>query len=186
MMALPARDLVAPVEPASPSAPSFRAVFAENVAFVLRTVRRLGVRDGDVEDVAQDVFVVVHRKLETWDRRCAIRTWLFGVVFRVVSDYRRRASVVREVITDRLPEGSTGATEAEGDAQIAALMRALESLDEQQRAVFVLYELEGMAMKEVAEAMACPLFTAYTRLRAARRRVLDALDATEQAEGTDG
>ena len=158
-------------EPAPPR-PTFREVFAAHAEFVLRTVRRMGVREADVEDVSQDVFIVVHRKLDQWDARCQMRSWLFGIVMRVVSDYRKRAHVRRERITDRPPDRPCGEGRVEARAELASLSAALDLLEADHRAVFVLYELEGMPMKAIAEAVGCPLFTAYSRLRTARERVL--------------
>lgn len=159
---------------------SFVEVFQVHAPFVLRVVGRMGVRDAEVEDVAQEVFVVVHRKLAQFDGRCAIQSWLFGIIYRVVRDHRRKAHVRHEVITDRPPELHTGGTETEFHHQLARLEQVLQSLDVKQRAVFVLYELEGMSMKDIADALGCPLFTAYTRLRKARRRVMNDLGADRE------
>jgi RNA polymerase sigma-70 factor (ECF subfamily) len=160
----------------APSAPSAHAVFTEHAAFVLRSVRRLGVRESEVEDVAQEVFVVVHRKLATWNGTSTMRTWLFGIALRVASAHRRKAHVRRE-----LPDGgraepslSTPPVQAETVRHKelrAQLDRALDTLDENKRAVFVLYELEGVPMTEIAEGLGCALFTAYGRLREARQQL---------------
>ena len=154
--------------------PSVGAIFAEHAAFVLRTLRRLGVNPADVEDAAQDVFVVVHRNLERYEPASSLRSWLFGITTRVASDYRRRAHVRREHVTAEPPDEAFAAEQADRfeRAQARALLdRALDRLDDRQRAVFVLYELEELAMPEVAELVSCPLQTAYSRLHAARDKV---------------
>jgi RNA polymerase sigma-70 factor (ECF subfamily) len=155
--------------------PSAGAIFAEHAAFVLRTLRRLGVRPADVEDAAQDVFVVVHRNLARYDAASSLRSWLFGITTRVASDYRRKAHVRREQMVDLPPdEASSPPDQAEcfERAEARALLdRALDRLDDRQREVFVLYELEGLAMPDVAELVRCPLQTAYSRLHAAREKV---------------
>jgi RNA polymerase sigma-70 factor (ECF subfamily) len=161
--------------PGAPGGPSsVGTIFAEHAAFVLRTLRRLGVNPADVEDAAQDVFVVVHRNLDRYDPASSLRSWLFGITTRVASDYRRRAYVRREQVTAEPPDAIAPAEQAERFEQARAralLDAALDRLDERQRAVFILYELEGLAMPEVADLVACPLQTAYSRLHAARDKV---------------
>lgn len=163
-----------PTDAPTPMVLDARQVFVEHAAFVLRVVRRLGIAPGDVEDVAQEVFVVVHRKRATFNGNSTVRTWLFGIAMRVASDHRRRAHVRREHVTAEVPD--TG-IEAEQPAALRQrelsqqLQRALDELDDDKRAVFVLYELEDVPMAEIAQSLGCPLFTAYSRLREARDRV---------------
>jgi DNA-directed RNA polymerase specialized sigma24 family protein len=76
--------------------PSLREVFDEHAPFVWRTLRHLGIRDADLPDVCQEVFVAVHRKLEGFEGRSSLRTWLYGICLRTASDHRRRAYVRRE------------------------------------------------------------------------------------------
>jgi RNA polymerase sigma-70 factor (ECF subfamily) len=158
----------------APAALDARQVFLEHAGFVLRVVRRLGVAESDAEDVAQEVFLVVHNKLGTFTGESSVRTWLFGIAFRVASDHRRRAYVRRERPTAVLPVQTV---EPNQPAQVRRnellerLDRALDQLDDEKRAVFVLYELEGVPMAEIAQGQGCPLFTAYSRLREARARV---------------
>jgi RNA polymerase sigma-70 factor (ECF subfamily) len=159
---------------ATPVVPDVRAIVQEHAAFLLRTVRRLGVAELDVEDVAQEVLVIVHRKLAQYDTRCSMRGWIFGIASRVAADYRRSARVRRERVSDPMPETPVPAEqehELERMRARALLDRALEELDEDKRSVFVLYELEGLEMQEVAEMLGCPVQTAYSRLHAARDRV---------------
>jgi RNA polymerase sigma-70 factor, ECF subfamily len=158
----------------APAIPSVGAIFAEQGAFVLRTLRRLGVRPADVEDAGQEVFIVVHRNLGRYDATSSLRGWLFGITTRVASDYRRRAYVRREQMTDPPPDEAAPPDQAERFEQAEAralLDRALDQLDDRQRAVFILYELEGLPMADVAELVNCPVQTAYSRLRIAREKV---------------
>jgi RNA polymerase sigma-70 factor (ECF subfamily) len=151
-----------------------QAIFREHAAFVLRVVRRLGVAPRDVEDVAQEVFVVVHKKLDTFTGESSVRTWLFGIAHRVASDHRRRAYVQRENLEAEPPAVNFDAPQAEDFHQRELrknLDRALDELDDAKRAVFVLYEMEGIPMTEIAESLGCPLPTAYSRLREARERI---------------
>ncbi|MBL0195754.1 MAG: sigma-70 family RNA polymerase sigma factor [Myxococcales bacterium] len=161
-------------------------VFREHLPFVFRALRRLGVAEGDIDDVCQEVFVVVMRKLAEFEGRSQLRTWIYGICVRSASDYRKRAPRRREVLTDEVPEGVTGkgpheyATEAEARD---LLDRLLAELDDDKRAVFVLYEIEELTMAEVALALECPLQTAYSRLHAARRRVQERATELAAAEG---
>lgn len=151
--------------------PSFAEVYRDNATYVWRVLRRLGVREADVEDVCQEVFLVVHRKLGDFAQRSSLRTWLYSIALRCASDYRRRAHVKREAptsdVVDAPLEPPQATSIAERQAR-AVLDEILDTLDESKRAVFVLYELEELTMTEVAEAVGCPTQTAYSRLHAAR------------------
>src|SRR4051812_1143348 len=83
-------------------------VFREHAPFVWRALRRLGVREADVEDACQEVFVVVHRRLADFEGRSSVRTWVYGICVRVASDWRKRAHVRREIVTDdvSIPEAA--------------------------------------------------------------------------------
>jgi RNA polymerase sigma-70 factor (ECF subfamily) len=171
--------------PAPPVVPTAQEVFAEHAPFVLRSVRRLGVRESEVEDVAQEVFVIVHRKLATWNGTSTLRTWLFGIALRVASAHRRKAYVRRELLDNDAAGRQRSVPPEQQDALRrkelrAQLDRALELLDENKRAVFVLYELEGVPMTEIAEGLGCALFTAYGRLREAREQVRACFERMER------
>jgi RNA polymerase sigma-70 factor (ECF subfamily) len=158
----------------APERPSFEEVFAECSPFAWRALQGLGVREADLDDGCQEVFLVVHRRLATFHGRCAVRTWIYGICLRVASDYRRRPHHARERVE---AEPLERAVPAEQDAELdrrralAWLDRVLDTLDEQKREVFVLFEIEQIPMTEVATAIGCPLATAYARLYAARKHV---------------
>lgn len=166
--------------PRDDDAPELQEVFRAEASYVWNTLRRLGVRTSDLEDVTHDVFVVVHRKWSDYDPARPLRPWLFGIALRVASDYRRSARVQRERVTDELDrEGFTPATEEQIDLgrRRALVLSALDALSEQQREVFVRHELEGAPIPEVAAAVGIPLNTAYSRLRLARERFVAAVRA---------
>lgn len=160
-------------------APNIADLFRSEAPFVWRALRRLGVREADVEDVCQEVFVVVHRKLGDFEGRSSLRTWIYGICARTASDYRRSARVRHEIVTDAPPDATAAPRQhdvlALREAR-AKLDRILDLLDDDKRAVFVLYEIEELTMNEVAEALGCPLQTAYSRLHAARRIVEAAVE----------
>lgn len=154
----------------------------EHAPFVGRSLRYLGVNDSDVEDAAQEVFIIVLQRLETFEGRSALRTWLYGVCVRVAAARRRRARVRRERIVSRPPESMVEPTQDAHLRKMEArrrLRRVLDELDEAQREVFVLYEIERRPMKEIAEVLGCPLQTAYYRLHAARKTLMEAFASVE-------
>jgi RNA polymerase sigma-70 factor (ECF subfamily) len=162
------------VTAAARPAPAFRDVYAEHLRFVWRVVRRLGVPASDAEDVCQEVFVVVHRKLAEFAHRSTVRTWLYGIAYRCASEYRRRAHVRRELPTEQPDAGAVEPAQLETIDRHRArelLDDILSELDHDKRAVFVFYEIEHVDMADIAEILDCPVQTAYSRLHAARRHV---------------
>ncbi|HWO14817.1 MAG TPA: sigma-70 family RNA polymerase sigma factor [Polyangiaceae bacterium] len=154
----------------------FPAIFSEYAPYVLRVMRHLGIPSGDLQDQCQEVFVAVFRGLSSFSGRSSLRTWIYGICLRVASNHRRRAHIRRERPYSEPPEQSLPPPQHERFEQRenqASLQRLLDELDPDKREVFVLYEIEEMSMKEVAEACGCPLQTAYSRLHAARRLLLD-------------
>lgn len=152
-----------------------RAVFDAHFEFVWRSLRRLGVRESDVDDAVQEVFVVVHRKRDEFQGRSRLSTWLYGICFRVASDYHRRAYVRREQPTDEPPDAVTTAESAFDPEQRAhtaearaLLDEALEAMDVEKRAVFVQYEIDELSVEEIAARINVPVGTVYSRLKAAR------------------
>jgi RNA polymerase sigma-70 factor (ECF subfamily) len=166
-----------------PVRPSLREIFDEYSAFVWRALRHLGIREADLADVCQEVFVTVHRKLGDFEGRSSLRTWLYGICLRTASDHRRRAHVRREVLVDEIPASSAPADQPatiERQQLRARLLALLDTLDEDKRNIFVLYEIEELPMREVAEIIGCPLQTAYSRLHAARRELAAFLEGERE------
>lgn len=151
----------------------FRQIYDREFNYVWHSLRRFGVWDRDLEDAAHDCFVVIHRKLHEFDQDRPLKPWLVGIAFRVASDFRRRAQHRRELVSDEVEavDPTQNAEHLVDAQQRRALVReAIESLDEDKRAVFVLHEIEGHTMPEVAEVLEAPLNTCYSRLRLARER----------------
>jgi RNA polymerase sigma-70 factor (ECF subfamily) len=158
---------------------SFEDVYHAHFPFVWRSAKRLGVRDASLDDVVQEVFVVVHRRLVDFEGRSSLKTWLFGITLRVVRDHRRsarRRDAGAEVDPDTLRATGSGPAEHAEQAEAVRLLHALlDELDDERREVFVMSELEQMPMPEIAEAVAINVNTAYARLRAARHDFEQAL-----------
>jgi RNA polymerase sigma-70 factor (ECF subfamily) len=166
----------------------FDSVFTESSPFVWRVLGRLGVDRADLGDVCQEVFLVVHRRLADYDGRAPVRSWLYGICVRAAADYRRRAHRHHERLYRHPPEQSAAASqhrEVELEQAQARLRQVLDTLDLPKREVFVLYELEELPMSDIARLLGCPLQTAYSRLHAARKVVIEAFRAA-RSEGEVG
>jgi len=161
---------------------AFDQVYRDHVRFVWRCVRRLGVDESSVEDVVQDAFVVVHRRLAEFEGRSTTRTWLYGIVRRVVADRRRtRRRKPLHLVANPHEETDVAAAgdpdrDAERSEQVALMRRALARLADEKREVLVLADFEEMTMIEIAEATDTNPNTVSSRLRAARREFEAALD----------
>lgn len=172
--------------------PSFDVVYQQHFDFVWRLARRFGAEDGAVDDVVQDVFVVVHRKLGDFEGRSSVRTWLYGIARRVVADHRKKRSRRRETAIEEAGPVEEPAVGPEGrvaqSQRLARLREILDLLPDEQREVFVLAELEQMSAPEIVELTGTKLNTVYSRLRLARRafeRALARLRAAEAEERGD-
>lgn len=152
---------------------AFRALFDGEFRYVWNTLRYLGVRPDDVQDIGQEVFLTVHRLLSAGEVPQRTRSWLFALCHNAASNYRQLARHRREVTTDQVPDAPDSSknlearlTSHERWAQVANI---LDALDFERRAVLVSHDMDGIPMPEVAEALGVPLNTAYSRLRLARR-----------------
>jgi RNA polymerase sigma-70 factor (ECF subfamily) len=163
----------------------FRRIFDSQAPAVSRTLRYLGVPEADLMDAAQEVFLVVNRRFGEFEGRSTLSTWIRQICLRVAFTYRRRRGRRREDVLADPPESVVDADQQAGlerREQRALLNRLLDSLDDDQRAVVVLYEIELLPMREVAETVGCPLQTAYSRRKAGLERLRAAM--TEVEEGT--
>lgn len=171
-----------PVEPPSAllraptpaSRDDFEAIYATHFKQVWGALRRLGVREADVADVTQKVFITAYRKLDSFEGRAHIRTWLLGICERTASDYRRSAPVRREVATDvatlelTAPEHTDVVAELGSKQRLQVAEAILDKLPEEQRAAFVLFELEELSGPEIAAILDISVGTVRSRLRLAR------------------
>src|SRR5204863_1859631 len=151
-------------------------IYREHGRFVWLSLQRLGIHPSDLDDVAQDVFMIVHRRLNTFDRRARISTWLFGICMRVAANYRRRRRWTREVLSGGSDDDRPSALAAADDIlvrreQREIAERALNRLEVAKRATFVMFEIESLSCLEIAELMNVPVGTVYSRLHSARRQL---------------
>lgn len=167
----------------------FRELFAREFDYVWTSLRRLGVRDAEAEDVAQDVFVHVYRRLDDYDPARPVRPWLFAFAFRCASDWRRlaRHRVEAPGDPDRHAAPAARADEVVARAEDHDLVQqALEHVDLERRGVFILFELDEVPMKDIAESFGIPLFTAYSRLRLARQEFTAAVRRLQERRDLPG
>ena len=160
----------------------FESVFRSEFPYVSQSLRRLGVREGDIDDVAQEVFVSVHGKFGHYDARRPVRPWLFAFAVRAASNYRNRASVRRE---ESLKAGahemsSTGSDESDKAHARRVVMAALQDIELDRRAVFIAHEIDGVSPDEIARQLSIAVGTVYTRLHRARAEFTKAVERIEQ------
>jgi RNA polymerase sigma-70 factor (ECF subfamily) len=168
------------------------AVYDAYAPFVWRSVCRLGVSPGSAEDVVQEIFLVVHRRLHDFEEKTSIAAWLFAIVIRVVRGHRRTQKRKNpshlcgagEVDPDSLvdPRQPTPLEAAERHETVRTLYAVLDQLNGERREVFVLAELEQLTAPEIAHALDINLNTVYWRLRTARGEFEKALMRRRAAE----
>ena len=153
--------------------PSFEEVYDAHFSFVWRSLRSLGVPDSSLADAAQEVFVVVLRRLKDYQPTASVRSWIFGIARRVAKDFRRSAE--RRGVTVPLNDDAFSA--GEGDPHEAAhrnealrwVEAFMETLNEDRRALFLLSEIEELPLAEVSEILKVNSNTLYSRLQNIKR-----------------
>lgn len=147
------------------------ALYAAHHEFVWRVLANLGVPPSGLEDAVQDVFLVLHRRSGEFEDRGIVRGLLFGIARRVARQHRRVAARPERLAAVPPPADPPAPDEALARRQAAALVESfLAELDEDKRVVFVMADVEGMPMPEIAALLGIKLNTAYSRLRLARHR----------------
>jgi RNA polymerase sigma-70 factor (ECF subfamily) len=162
--------------------PTLKSIYKEYFDFVWSSARHLGAAGDAIDDVVQDVFIVIHHKLATLQRPEALRSWIYGIVRRTVSDYRRSRRTrdaagarLGSEFKSTLPSQPSPLDMAERSAELELLESILSELDETKREVFVMVEVLEMSVPEVVQVLEIPLNTAYSRLRLARQSFEEAL-----------
>lgn len=158
--------------------PSLQTIFESHLDYVWNALRRLGVPATDAEDLAHEVFLVIHRHLPDYDAERPIRPWLFGICTRVASDFRRKARHRYEIAAgeQEAPDEALAAdTQIERRQTTDLVQQALAGLSIEQRAVLVMHDLEEHPMPVVARELDIPLNTGYSRLRMARQAFTEAV-----------
>jgi len=162
--------------------PNFRTIYKQYFSFVRSNARSLGATTEVIDDVVQEVFMVVHAKLSTLQRPESLGSWIYGILRRTLSGYRR-ARRIRDTAEARLsveikgnhPAPASPLEHAEWNAELQRLQRVLLALDPPHREIFILAEILELTAPEAAQLLAIPLNTVYSRLRRARLRFDEAL-----------
>ncbi len=154
--------------------------------FVWKSLQRLGVHFNDLEDMQQEVFVIVHRKLPGYDASMPMSGWLFGICRKVAAAYRRKAHRRYEEATGEWDDQADlkrldPEKEAESSHARRQLDLLLERLDLDKRAVFVMFEIDGLSCEEIAEQLGVPVGTVYSRLHTARKIFQKAVEKNQKA-----
>lgn len=156
---------------------AIRDIVRANAGYVGRALRYLGVRESDLDDACQEVFVVVQRRVGDYEEHGTLRTWLYAICIRVAKAQRRNQHARREESLSLLgdaPVAPTQERELEKKHARELLASLLDELDDDKRNVFVLHEIEEMSMQDVSQIVGCPVQTAYSRLHAAREQMAKA------------
>ncbi|HYQ29854.1 MAG TPA: sigma-70 family RNA polymerase sigma factor [Polyangiaceae bacterium] len=153
--------------------PPFQAVYVRYFDFVWASARRLGVDSSAIDDVVQEILIAIHGNLHTLQRPEALKSWVYSVTRRTVSNHHRavraRGGKTTTVVDDQLESHQPTPYEVtQKNSELLLLANLLAELDEPKRELFVLVEIEEMTVPEVADALDIPVNTAYSRLRAAR------------------
>lgn len=170
----------------SRSPPELGAIFDEHFDYVWATLRRLGVREADREDLVHEVFLKIHTRLADYDRSRPLRPWLFGFAYRVAADHHRLARHRVEVLGT---QAEATAHNVPADERVAALeerdllLDALHTIELDRRAVLVMHDIDDVPVPQIAHMLDIPLNTAYSRLRLARENLATAVTRLRVARG---
>jgi RNA polymerase sigma-70 factor (ECF subfamily) len=146
--------------------------YQRELDYLMRTLQRLGVPSADLEDLAHEVFLVLRQTWHAYDPARAFKPYLFGIAFRLASSHRRRHwREVADASTDAPDVAPSAERALEAEQARALVLSALQRIPLERRVVLILHELDEVPMREVAATLSIPLFTAYSRLRKARREL---------------
>ena len=154
-------------------------------------------------DLAQDVFIRAYRGIRSFKARSSFSTWLYRIAMNTCIDYTRRRSrsvdsrAVPEEVAEYAESEPIGVQEPAGPAEAVLsgelgeqIQKAIDALPEYHKSVFVLYEIEGLSYKEIAEVVGCSIGTVMSRLHYARKKLRNMLapyvDAGESVAGAGG
>lgn len=162
-------------------------LFRRHAPFVAKFILRMGVPRVDLDDLMQEVFLIAHRSGGYTPGPAKPTTYLASIAFRLVHTERRKRRVRSFVEADEeRVNDARGDSDPERTAvdreRLRQLQCALDTLDEDKRAVFILVELQGESVPSIATALGIPVDTVYSRLRAARKLFREAVAAQSGEE----
>jgi len=152
------------------------ALYDRHAEVVFRNLHRLGVRAADVPDLLQETFLVVHRRWVDYDPNLPIEGWLWGIAAGLARNYRKRAFRRTETGQAEGHSATTPEEELQRARQRRDIEDAIDALDPEKRAVFTMFEIEGLSGKSISESLGVPIGTVHSRLFAARKELAAALE----------
>ena len=168
----------------------FHVIYERWFDEVSRWIRALGGPEADREDLVQDVFVVVHRRLPDFDGE-NLPGWLYRIARHRVRDFRR-LSWVKHLLFGSVPLPENLATEGASPAETletyqkgAMLEHLLEKLPESERATLVLFEVDGYSGEEIAQIQGVPLNTVWSRIYNSRKKLKALLAKAESRKSSE-
>jgi RNA polymerase sigma-70 factor (ECF subfamily) len=155
--------------------PSLEA-FQREFDYIIRTLRRLGVSPNDVEDLAHEVFLVLFQSWDKYDASRPVRAYIFGIAFRVAGNHiRKRKREILFAVTDTTDSGPAPDQRLETSQVRKFVLRALDRVPMERRAVLIMHDIDKLPMAEIASNLSIFLFTGYSRLRKARKEFAEAM-----------
>lgn len=166
------------------------AVVKLHARALMRAARGMGLKDSEAEDVVQDVFVTFLERLDDFEGRSQVRTWLFGILYRKVLEFRREAidasktDPIDEVFESRFdnrgrwirpPEDIERAVASAEAAD--AIRRCLDRLPANQKAVFLLREVEEIETPEICKNLGITVTNMGVLMFRARNRLRECMES---------
>ncbi len=183
-LSVAAKDPRVADKPAYPQ--GFAEIYDKWFDQVTRWVSALGGPSGDVEDLTQDTFLIIGRRLPDFDGR-NLPGWLYRVAKSVVRDHRRRAWFKHLLFgvsaADDVASTQTPATLFEGQERQRILFQLLSKMNESKRETFILFEIVGNSGEEIAKLLDIPINTVWTRLHHARKEFYAHVTELQTKEG---
>lgn len=172
---------------AAPTALTIEHVYTTHVQQVTRWVARLAGPQHEVEDLVQEVFLRVHDSLSSFRGESALATWIYAITANVVRA-RRRREWLRRFLTggpsvaelEIAASGPTPLEVLERRRSTALVYAALETLSDDYRTIFILFELDGLSGEAIAELTGVRLPTVWVRLSRAREKLATAIERLEK------
>ena len=166
-------------------AAAFESIYRSHCARVFALCTRMLKNAAEAEDLTQEIFLHVFRKIHSFRRESAFSTWLYRVSVNMVLMRLRRMTFAKTSLDDIAEAGeTTGASQRElggpdlhleGYIDRTTLQKAVDQLPPRFKAMFVLYDVQGYAHREIAKILGCSLGTSKSQLHKARRRLRELL-----------
>jgi RNA polymerase sigma-70 factor (ECF subfamily) len=175
-------------EPLRPEPLDFDTFYRSELDYVWISLTRLGIRRNDRSDLTQDVFLKAFRLWPECDRSRPLRPWLFAIAFRVAMDFKRLKRHGDESLShgpDVLDQSADAESQLAASQDRALVLKALAPMEMNRKAVFVMHEIDGYSIPEIAQTLGVPLNTLYSRLRLAWVDFRAAVQRLEPREAKD-